>query len=162
MWLKERGGQRAFFPDPSNPLQAFLFSDDVGSLCYRFNVEGSPSSGNSGNRTLLFTQPSTSRNPLVAHSSRRSSGGPTINVKVVQAKMRWPQNGKPEFTSQNVAYINVAETTANITYITNAVQNKWGTDYVVVSSEGLPIEDSSGTQGGSYILCANFSVSRDV
>lgn len=34
-------------------------------------------------------------------------------------------------------------------YVTNAIQNKWGQDHVLVTGDGLPIEDYSGTKGNS-------------
>ena len=44
----------------------------------------------------------------------------------------------------------LTEATANMQYVTSAVQHEWGAEYVVVTSDGLPIPDSSSTQG---MLC---------
>ena len=41
----------------------------------------------------------------------------------------------------------MTEGTANIHYITSVVQQKFGSEYTVVTGDGLRIEDSSGTQG---------------
>ena len=41
----------------------------------------------------------------------------------------------------------LTEATANIYYITGMIQNKWGKDFVLVTGDGLKIEDSSGIQG---------------
>lgn len=98
-----------------------------------------------GRVTSFSTQPSGSRSAVIAHGRREQ----TINVKIIQAKMKLPRSasGKPQFVNLNVLYIDVTEATANITYLTNAVRAKWGNDHVIVTSEGLPISDGSGTQG---------------
>ena len=56
-------------------------------------------------------------------------------------------SGKPEFTLQTQPFVDVTESTANVIYITSAIQSKWGSQYVLVTSDGLQIEDGSGTQG---------------
>ena len=70
----------------------------------------------------------------------------TVNVKVVKATMK-TGGGKAEFTPQTQTFVDVTESTANVNYITSAVQRKWGSQYVLVTSDGLQIEDGSGTQG---------------
>ena len=72
---------------------------------------------------------------------------PSVNVKVVQAAYKQLSNGRPEFTPQNQTFIEVCESTANVHYVNSAVQRKWGTDYTMVTSDGLKIDDSAGTQG---------------
>ncbi len=44
-------------------------------------------------------------------------------------------------------YVELTDVTANVNYLTSAVQNKWGPNHVIVASDGLLIEDSSGTRG---------------
>lgn len=56
-------------------------------------------------------------------------------------------NGKAEFSAENQIFISVSEGNANVHFIQNVVQQKWGRSYVLVTSDGLSIEDSSGTQG---------------
>ena len=81
-----------------------------------------------------------------------SRKGNTINVKVTQATMKRLPNGKHEFTNTGQAFVDVTESTANVDYITNAIQRRWGSDYQLVTADGLQLEDSSGTQGKSYEL----------
>ena len=72
--------------------------------------------------------------------------------KVVQAhftKMPW---GKFDFTKIGQTFIDVHESTANVDYITSIVQRKWGQGHILVTGDGLPIEESSSTQG---ILCTH-------
>ena len=76
-------------------------------------------------------------------------GSNTINVKVVKAAMKHLGKGKVEFSSRGQTYIDVTDSTANVHYITNAVQQKWGTGFQLVTADGLALEDSSGTQGAS-------------
>lgn len=133
VWLKERNGQRAFFPDSNNTR--FLFSGDVGSICFPLDVEGSPAPKTIGTRSSsphLITSP---RNPLVAHTRK---AGPVANVQVVQASVFQNRTGKIEFSPQSSSYFELTETNANVQFLTNAVQAKWGSDQVIVSSDGLP------------------------
>ena len=70
-----------------------------------------------------------------------------MNVKVVQAHVSKSATGKLEFHRLGQAFIDVNESTANVFHITDVIQNKWGDDYVLVTGDGLQVEDSSGTQG---------------
>lgn len=76
----------------------------------------------------------------------------TINVKVIQAAMKRQPNGKFEFTSTGQAFIDVTDSTANVHYITNVVQKRWGADFQLVTADGLQLEDSSGTQGNVSLI----------
>ena len=38
------------------------------------------------------------------------------------------------------------ETTVNVHYIRSAMQKRWGSDHVIVTADGLEIDDCSGTQ----------------
>ena len=62
------------------------------------------------------------------------------------------ENKKVEFHKLGQVFIDVTEGTANINYISSVVQQKFGIDYVVVTADGLRIEDSSGTQGNHVII----------
>ena len=69
-----------------------------------------------------------------------------MNVKVVQAHVSKSATGKLEFHRLGQAFIDVNESTANVFHITDVIQNKCD-DYVLVTGDGLQVEDSSGTQG---------------
>ena len=68
--------------------------------------------------------------------------------------MRRLASGKVEFAHIGQTFMDVTESSANVHYIGNAIQRKWGNDYILVTGDGLQIEDSCGTQGrctiGSY------------
>ena len=55
-----------------------------------------------------------------------------------------------EFDRLEQTFVSIDESSTNINTITNAVQKKWGADYIIVTGDGLQIDDSSGTQGTVY------------
>ena len=72
----------------------------------------------------------------------------SCNVKIIQASVRHLPSGKLEFSPQNQTFVDVMEATANLHYVSSAVQRKWGQEYTLVTSDGLKVDDSSGTKGG--------------
>lgn len=44
-------------------------------------------------------------------------------------------------------FTQLCEVTTNMPYILSVVREKWGPDYVLVTADGLQIEDSDGTRG---------------
>ena len=79
----------------------------------------------------------------------------STNVKIVQASVKRLSSGKMEFTAQNQTFVDVTETTANLHYVSSAIQRKWGPEYALVTSDGLKLDDSSGTQG--MLFCDSHS-----
>lgn len=149
VWLKEELGPKAFFPDPSTC--SFQFTSDVGRSIRAFIVHGAP---NRKNPFPAISVGSRSHNSVVTPSICGSTYRPvfsgkklSVNVKVVQAHVTKSSTGKLEFHRLGQAFIDVNESTANVFHITEAIQNKWGEEYVLVTADGLQVEDSSGTQG---------------
>ena len=67
----------------------------------------------------------------------------------ISASTKW--GAKPEFNCTSQLYIKLTKSTANISQVSEAVHKQWGTDYTVVLTEGLEIDDSLATQGqGTY------------
>ena len=64
---------------------------------------------------------------------------------------------KPMFEKLGQVFVDVTETTANIAYITTVVQQKFGLDHMIVTGDGLKIDNSSGTQGkfSIFLLTSN-------
>jgi len=58
-------------------------------------------------------------------------------------------------SSTGQAFIDVTDSTANAHCITNVVQKRWGTDFQLVTADGLQLEDSSGTQGTPFTFKSN-------
>ena len=147
VWLKELNGQRAFFPEPTN--SHFLFASYFGSLCFQLEVQGylAPVGNSTSNPNPGASIPQAvvaPGNPLVAHTRR---GVQTANVKVVQAKVKRNRAEKPQFSPMSSMYVEVTEGTANVQFLSQAIQGKWGGDHVIVLADGLIIENGTGTQG---------------
>lgn len=152
VWLREEGGSRAFFPDLQNAH--FVLSADVGVLITDLVAMGSPaqgqpsfascpSAGRVATISSLANEPSTSGTQSVPAMRKTQS----INVKIIQASVKRLANGKLEFMAHNQTFVDVTEATANVNYVSLAVQRKWGSDYNLVTSDGLKLDDSSGTHG---------------
>ena len=75
-----------------------------------------------------------------------------MKVKVVQATLRRAPSGKAEFTRENQTYVTVSEATANVDYVSQAIQRKWGFNYVLVTSDGLKLDDSAQGIYKSYAV----------
>ena len=67
----------------------------------------------------------------------------SVKVKVVQATIKKLPSGEMEFTSENQTYVTVTEGTANLDYVSQAIQRKWGSQYVLVTYDGLKLDDSA-------------------
>ena len=57
------------------------------------------------------------------------------------------RSGKVEFTHEAQMHMDVSEPNANVVHITKEVQQGWGERYMIVTSDGLELEDCEGTQG---------------
>ena len=154
VWLHEESpGSRAFFPDSHNTR--FLLNDDVGVLITNLVAMGSPvpttspASSVPARMSAALAEPSTSGLHIPQAQFTASRKAQSTNVKIIQASMKRLANGKVEFLAQNQTFVDVTEATANLHYISSAVQRKWGQEYSLVTSDGLKLDDSSGTQGMS-------------
>ncbi|MDA8009024.1 MAG: hypothetical protein MPK75_04815 [Alphaproteobacteria bacterium] len=66
--------------------------------------------------------------------------------------MNLSPSGKPTFSTLGQTFVEVTEATANVTFIKHAIQQKWGSEYTLVTADGLELEDCSGTQGKHHSL----------
>ena len=151
VWLQEEGpGSRAYFPNPQNTQ--FVLSDDVGILITHVVaiLMGSSAGGAAlpvsrpSIESLMSTASTSAAQPMQFTATRKPS---TTNVKIVQATTKRLPSGKLEFIAQNQTFVDVTEITANLHYVSSVIQRKWGPQYVLVTSDGLKLDDSSGTQG---------------
>lgn len=71
----------------------------------------------------------------------------------IQASMKRLSSGKCKFSHLGQTFVDVTKSTANVNYIRNVVQKRWGYNYILVTADGLEIEDSSGTQGTLLYMC---------
>ena len=44
-------------------------------------------------------------------------------------------------------HLDISESTANVRHILEEVQQRWGEEYMLVTLDGLELEDCEGTQG---------------
>ena len=96
--------------------------------------------GSSGTMTVSTTPPVPFRS--VIHSGKKG-----ISVKIVQAHLGFTSGGKPRFQPVGQVYVPVQETTANVPYVLSAIQQEFGQSYVIVTADGIELQDSPGTQG---------------
>ena len=47
-------------------------------------------------------------------------------------------------------HIDVTENTAHVEHVLREVQQRWGENFVIVTADGLELEDCEGTQGWYY------------
>ena len=73
------------------------------------------------------------------------------SLKVVKATISGKAGNKPVFNNLEQIYVDLTDKTASAITIKSAVQDEWGDDYTVVTSDGLEVRDSAGTTGKVYI-----------
>ena len=54
---------------------------------------------------------------------------------------------KPDFFPQSQMHLDITNQTANLKYILEKIKVEWGEDYVIVTNNGIELEDSPATQG---------------
>ena len=85
--------------------------------------------------------------PPIFRSVVASKKAPASLIKIMKAKMSVTRKGgKPEFQCTGQMYVELTDSTANIGQVCEYVRGQWGSDYTVVSTEGVEIEDSLATQ----------------
>lgn len=72
---------------------------------------------------------------------------PSFSLKVLRAKMHRNGRRKPDFVTTGQTYIELVDSTANVDYIVGVINQRWGSGYTIVTSDGVPLEDSPTTQG---------------
>jgi hypothetical protein len=61
--------------------------------------------------------------------------------------MKRNHGNRLEFKPLHVTFVEVTEATANVVYLSHVVKERWGPHFRLVTSDGMVLEDSSGTQG---------------
>ena len=145
--MQEEFGPKAFLPDSSG--NSFRFSSDVGDTILSFVVKASPATKAS---PLVLSAVETSSSDIRWQPSQRptfsSKKSGSVSVKIVKASFNSKcSGGKREFEKLGQTFVSVTEATANVMYVSSVIRQKWGEEYVLVTSDGLQVEDSSGTQG---------------
>ena len=170
VWLRDEIDGAAYFPlqDGNFDLQSqgvsryatlIVEGPTVTSTPARNNLPRSqPLQGTSSMMSLSSTPGSQSSIPLHSTAASTSSSFqsviapkrvPSFSLKVIKADMH--RIGKKiEFQPQNQTFIELVDSTANVEHILGVVQRRWGSEYTLVTQDGLQLEESPATQG-SYI-----------
>ena len=88
--------------------------------------------------------------------SRPTNKGQVMSVKVIKATMECLRTGKVEFLQEEQMHIDVSESNANVQFVTNEMQRRWGNNYVIVTTDGLELEDCEGTKGKLPLYYPNY------
>ncbi len=154
-WLRDDCDGTAFFPlDDGNFNLSSLGVSSYATLV----VEGPALSASVLPRSsILPRQPpsvtvsSTPTSSPLPPPAFRSVTAPkrmaSFSLKVVKATMCRQGKRKPEFQPISQTYLDLIDSTANLEHIHSIVQRRWGTEYTIVTNDGLPLEDSPATQG---------------
>ena len=173
-WLRDECDGSVYFPDQGGQFN--LQDSDVGPYS-TLVVEGPTASGLnmrmgflSSTRTRgksISSTPAASSSqqqlPLPSASSSAADGHgppmfcsviaprkvPASLIKIMKVNMTAAKKpgGKPEFQCTGQMYIELTDTTANVGQVCEAVRRQWGFVYMVVSVEGLEIDDTLAMQG---------------
>ena len=157
--MRDEFGNKAFFPNAENT--EFEFSDEVGDTILDLVVEGvNPIPGRVNTQSII--KPSI---PVALHTGNlilysptnmpgpsgvrplQCQGRKTSNVRITKAVLKALMNGKTELIKMEQVFIDLSEGTANVHFVNDAIQRQWGKEFIVCTSDGLPIEDGSGTTG---------------
>lgn len=148
VFLKQEFGRRCYFPEPRSGQ--FNLGNEVGECVLALTVEGAPF--HTATQTVPCSVPSTSSpNSFPHYKPIASKKDGSFNVKVVKAIMKKLPNGKVEFERLEQTFVSLDDSCANVGTVNNAVQLKWGPEYVLVTADGLEIDDSAGTQGKPFV-----------
>lgn len=114
------------------------------------------SSGSSSSSTLSAIPALPAKYPgfnSVIYQSSKSNKA--FQIKVIRATISiFGPGGRPVFHKHRESLIiSMRKTNCNIRHVLSETQKEWGSKYVVVTTDGLEIRDSSGTQGST----ANFN-----
>ena len=68
-------------------------------------------------------------------------------IQVFRAKATKSPKGKVVYKEISQFFVKVSESTANVQFILSSLPKNWGKGFKLVTSDGLAINDSPGTQG---------------
>ena len=61
--------------------------------------------------------------------------------------MNGSRTGKIEFSQEAQMHLDLTESNANLPHVVKEIKRRWGEEYVIVTVDGLELEDCEGTQG---------------
>jgi len=107
---------------------------------------GSPGSNHSSTLTLSSAAPYQGTSASMFRSVVTRRPPPSHTLKIVKARI--VKNGRRvQFIPNFQLFMRLVESTANVDSITTAAREEWGTDILIVTHDGLRIENSAATRG---------------
>lgn len=97
--------------------------------------------------TISSTHNASTLPPPLFRSVTAPRCGATFSLKVVKATLHQKARAKPDFQPMSQLYIELTEATAHLDHILEAIRKRWGPEYILVTSDGIELEDSPATQG---------------
>ncbi|KXJ21501.1 hypothetical protein AC249_AIPGENE754 [Exaiptasia diaphana] len=158
LYLKQEWGDSAVFPDDG---KFNLLPYTVGTSFEVMGVEKSKQ--NPPSSALSYTSASTSSQSGANNYSnnqqtsrlfaafKKSTDKTSFACKIVLAD----KTGKG-FTEKNQMYLTLREDSANVPFVLDKAKEKFGKELILVSGNGLPIEDEEGTRGKDNNCYAGF------
>jgi len=95
------------------------------------------------NTTPTSTNPSGSLFAAKGNWMKKSK----FSCKIIFATMQKNGKAQPQFTEIKQTFVSLDEQSANVSCVTKLAKEKFGEEIIIVSGNGLPIEDESGTKG---------------
>lgn len=121
-------------------------STSLAAIAGSMSLSSTPAAASSATLTARGQQSSSSLPSPFFRSVIAPKRVPSFNLKVVKAKMH--RNGrKTEFQPIHQTFIELVDSTANVEHILAIIRRRWGPDYILVTQDGLPLEDAPATQG---------------
>ena len=150
IWLQNAMNSRIFLPEDNGNFSDL--TNDSSVNYYGLTVNGVQSTSqidvpiatSSGLSTVTAGNHDTLPRFKSVISKRHSN---KTKLKIVAAHLSYSSNGKPSFESQDALFVDIDEANANSTSLTQIVQEEFGVNYIIVSSDGLVIKDSPATRG---------------
>ncbi len=163
VFLKEEFGNRVYIPGPESHA-GFDFPPDIGVSIRHLTVEGPQTlarqSAGSSNRvqsiSSLVTTPLSSGLSAQGNSHLFSSAtgfrstslkSKNYSLRIAKAAISYSSGGRVELQKYEQMFVDINEENANVLYISSAIQRKWGVNFVLCTSDAIPIEEGSGTHG---------------
>ena len=150
IWLQNSVSNRIFLPDDGGAFSGISKDSSVG--CYGLVINGVPLSSTATVSSPSPTVAASSHDPPPFFKSVVSKRHGTVKLKIIAAHMSYSSNGKPQFQNQDSLFVDVDEASANATTLQKLVQEEFGGNYIIVSSDGLIIKDSPATRGKYTIM----------
>ena len=158
-WLSNSVTEQAFFPQHDGSFNLV----DVTAYT-TLSVEGPVQSSSlppplrsqnlPRSSITLSSTPSTSNLPPSPSfrsviAPRRTS---SFSLKVVKAKLAKTGKCKPEFEPISQTYIELVDSTANLEHILGVIHQRWGSQFTLVTNDGIELEESPATQGYFVVI----------